>query len=246
MDISDIEISFGEIGGFDDKRVHDPVPISPYKDFLIGYDNAESLVDKITLGKHSAFFSFIPGNFVFGDFIEAFVVKNNLHIKKMQISTLSMSYDNIHNIKNIMHGGFVDDLYLIISDYFYSHERGGLIKDVYELLDTEKSNFQLAVARIHAKVCIFETYDGMKYTIDGSANLRSSDNIEQFSIQENESLYDTINAFYSGICDKYKTINKSLKHSDIWQKEEDGAVKEGQEPRKGTRKGKRVKFNQNF
>jgi hypothetical protein len=45
-------------------------------------------------------------------------------------------------------------------------------------------------------MCIFETYCGMKIVIHGSANLRSSDNIEQIDIEENEELFNYSDEFF--------------------------------------------------
>lgn len=199
-----------------DKRIHKPKIIRSYKERQIKYDNAEKCAQEITLEKNIRIFSFISGNFIFGDLIEAICVKHDYYVKQMTITTLSMSYENIESLKNLLHDKYVNKLNLIVSDYFYSHERTKMIPDIYKKLDYE-DRFQLSVARIHSKICIFETYCGMKIVFHGSANLRSSDNIEQFDIEENETLYDYIDEFLSKIIDKYRTINKSIGGKKLWQ-----------------------------
>jgi hypothetical protein len=158
----------------------------------------------------------LDGNFIFGDFIEAVLVSRNWLAKKMTISTLSMSYENIVSLQNLLIGGFVDELNLIVSDYFFSHERSGLIRDIYDLLDID-NKFQLAVASTHCKICQFETENNRFIVIHGSANLRSSSNIEQIVIEESEELYKFNDEYQSKIVEKYKTIKKSLRRKTLWQ-----------------------------
>lgn len=101
---------------------------------------------------------------------------------------------------------------LIISDYFYAHERGSLIPYIYDNLDKE-DRFQLASASSHTKITMFETLGGKKIVMHGSANLRSSSNIEQFTIEENPGLYDFHFEYHKRIIEKYLTINKDIKRN---------------------------------
>lgn len=195
-----------------DSDIEPPIKINNLSNIYINYSNAEQLANNIDLKRNNRYFSFISGNFIFGDLIEALVVVKNYKIKEMTISTLSLSEENIYNLVNIINGDYVDKLNIIISDYFYSHERQKLVKKMYELLNTSKCEFQLSVARSHMKVCIFETSNENNgyVVIQGSANLRSSGNIEQIQIEENKELYLHIKKFNDKIIDKYKTIKKSI------------------------------------
>lgn len=181
----------------------------------VKYKNASKLSKEISLSVNERYFCIVDGSFIFGDFIEAFIVDRNLKVKELTLSTLSMSQENIDSLANLVNGGFVDKLNIIISDYFYSHERHNLIK--YLLATINNSVLQLAVCRTHTKITFFETNDGKKIIMYGSANLRSSDNLEQFSIEHNEELYDFNRNFHNQIIDKFKTINKSLKNKELWQ-----------------------------
>lgn len=184
-------------------------------DRLLKYELAEKLARDIIPEKDCRYFAIIDGKFIAGDFIEAFVVEHNLAIKSMTISTLSMSENNVDSLANILNGGFVQELNLIVSDYFFSHERRNLIPYIYAELDKE-NRFQLAVAGTHCKTCIMETEDGMFFVIHGSANLRSSSNIEQIMIEENRELYDFNHEYQMLIIDKYKTIKKGIRHERLW------------------------------
>ncbi len=183
---------------------------------LIMYENAERLARELTLNKNERANVIVSGSFIFGDFIEAYIVHHNALVPKMTINTLSLSQNNVDSLHNLIEGDYVQELNLIISDYFYSHERRILIPYIYENLDID-NKFQLAVAGTHMKTCHFETEGGRKIVIHGSANLRSSANIEQFTIEENKELYN----FYDDVCgkiiDQYKTINKPIRVSKLWK-----------------------------
>ena len=181
----------------------------------VKYHNAKKMAQDITLGKNERVFCVISGAFIAGDFIEAFCVEKNLHVKKMVVQTLSLSQNNVDSLHNLLVGDYVDSLSLIVSDYFYSHERRGLLPYIYQELDID-DKFQLSAAGTHCKIAIWETHCGQKYVLHGSANLRSSANIEQFVFEESEELYNFIFDFSMKIEEKYKTINKAIRVQKLW------------------------------
>jgi hypothetical protein len=193
-----------------------PPRVREISEQALKYRNAEKLAESLIITPNERYFVLVDGSFIFGDFIEALMVKNDFHAKQMIISTLSLNENNIDSLYNLISGGYVDDLSLIISDYFFSHERNNLVKYIYEQLDIE-NKFQLAVAGTHCKLCIIETHCGKYIVIDGSANLRSSGNLEQFRIEENKEVYQFNYDFQKAIIDKFKTINKSIRGNALWQ-----------------------------
>jgi hypothetical protein len=194
------------------------------------YSNAVKLATDIKKLKDHRYFIIVNGSFIFGDFIEAFIVQHNLHVKKMTISTLSLSENNVDSLAILLNGEFIDQLNLIVSDYFYSHERGNLVPYLYKELD-KGNKFQLAAASTHCKLCIFETHCGHHVVIHGSANLRSSSNIEQFVIEESKELYDFNDKYQDFIIKKFKTINKSVRGKELWHQDQVvNPVQAGPEP----------------
>lgn len=133
----------------------------------------------------------------------------------MTISTLSLSQNNVDSLANLMNASYIDELNLIVSVYFYGNEKYSLIPYIYKALDIG-NKFQLSVADIHTKTTHFETLGGRKIVMHGSANLRSSNNIEQFTIEENEELYKFYDETFSKIIEKYATIRKPLRGSALW------------------------------
>jgi hypothetical protein len=209
----DLDLDFDFEASFD-SRYMKPVKVPGIAEQNIRYEKAEKLAKLLKIAKNTRQFCVVSGAFIFGDFIEAFIVHNNFHIKRMIISTLSMSQENIDSLKNLFIGGYVDQLDLIVSTYFYSHERHALIPYMYKELD-EKNKFQLAIADVHTKICIFETYGGGYVCIHGSANLRSSNCVEQFCVEENEDLFRFLDEFHIDVIEKFKTINKSVRNKSM-------------------------------
>lgn len=211
---SDFEIDFDSDTTFETRYIKPP-RTKQIAEKNLKYSNAEKLAKDIVIEKGSRYFVVINGSFIFGDLIEAIIVGNNATVKKLTISTLSMSQNNIDSLAGLLKQGYIKELNLIISDYFFSHERNGLIKYAYEQLDID-NRFQLAVASTHCKLCIFETMGGKKVVIHGSANLRSSSNLEQIVIEESKELYDFNNQYQDKIIEVYKTIDKSVRRTKLW------------------------------
>ncbi len=186
----------------------------PYK--RLKYKNAEKLAKDLDFKALDRVFVVVDGSFIFGDFIEAFIVNHNILVKEITLSTLSMNQDNVDSLKNLIDAGYIEKLNLIVSDYFYSHEISNLIKYAYEKLDHE-DRFQLAVCRTHTKIYQMETEGGKFIVMHGSANLRSSDNLEQFVIEDSKEIYDFNQFYFKNILERYKTINKSIKSKELWQ-----------------------------
>lgn len=176
----------------------------------VKYRFAEELAKALRVEKSMRADAIVDGSFIFGDFIEAFIVTHNVLCEEMTISTLSLSQNNIDSLANLKRNGYIKQLNLIVSAYFYSHEKFNLIPYIYEQLDFD-DNFQLAVARTHTKTCQFRTGGGKFIVMHGSANMRSSQNIEQFTIEENESLYAFYEEYFNELTEKHKTINYGIR-----------------------------------
>lgn len=163
----------------------------------------------------------ISGSFVFGDFFEQYLREHNLKTERMVVATLSLSKDNVDSFARLIREGVVKHLDLIVSSYFYANERhaGGLIPYIVEELDllSGGDRFQLAVCGSHCKITLFETDKGDKIVAHGSANLRSSANIEQVCIEGNSELYSFYLAAFDNIIDRYKTINREIRYKELFE-----------------------------
>jgi hypothetical protein len=81
--------------------------IYPAKPNFICYDNADKLARELTVNKQERADVFISGNFIFGDFLEAYIVQRNAKCRKMTVTTLSLSQDNVDSLHNLLAAGSV-------------------------------------------------------------------------------------------------------------------------------------------
>lgn len=211
-------------GGFSSRHTRPP-RFKSVPDSKIRYKNAEKMAAEMPAAPGMWSIALIDGTFIAGDFIEAFVKKNNLHCKRISISTLSLSQENVDSLGNLLFDGWCDEMDLIVSDGFWQNYRRDIIPYIYQELDQD-NKFQLAVARVHTKVTLIETHCGLKIVMRGSANLRSSASIEHLEVQESPEVFQFFADFHDGIVEKFKTINKAAKNqhqkrsltkSEAWQ-----------------------------
>ena len=217
IDLPEIDMSLMDFVPADETeetRYTVPKMVRMRSDFVL-YDNAVRMAKELRLDPGERFDAFVSGSFIFGDFIEAYLTTHNACAKRMIISTLSMSQDNVDSLHVLMDKGYIQRLDLVISAYFWGNERCGLIPYIYRMLDMG-DRFQLAVAGIHTKTCQFETLGGRKIVMHGSANLRSSGNIEQFTMEENPDLYTFYESHFDRFIEKYATIRKPIRNSKAW------------------------------
>jgi hypothetical protein len=237
-DFNELDLNFNfDDNGFemlnfdlDEETRYEILQVKKRKTKNVEYKYAQDFAKEIKIEKDSRYYAFIDGSFIFGDFIEAYLVGNDIKAK-VTLSTLSLSQENVDSFANLLDKGYISELNIIVSDYFFAHERNLLIRYMYEVLDIDNM-FQLAVCRTHTKITLIE-HEDKKIVISGSANLRTSDNIEQIQIEENEELYNFNYNIHNNILNEYKTINKSIKSKKLWhqvQKKEE--VQEEQNPQK--------------
>lgn len=226
------DLDFGDIGDFnlpdlsielftlddntaDDETRYMKPRLQRHRADFVRYDNAVKLARSLRLDKGERTDAIVSGNFIFGDFIEAYLVEHNAHCRRMIITTLSLSQNNVDSLAGLIEDGYIDRLDLIVSVYFWANERHSLIPYIYDKLD-RNGRFQLAVAAIHTKTAQFETAGGRKIVLHGSANLRSSDNIEQITIEENAELYDFYADIFDTILERYATIRRPIRGKALW------------------------------
>lgn len=190
------------------------------------WEHAQDLARDLMIDNEHETFAFVSGNFVFGDLLEALVDAKKLSVRRLGIQTLSMSDENIDSIRNVLEMMPVERLDLVLSDYWYAHEshKGGLVPYLFEELDLEGLELRVAFAGVHCKVLIVETLRGNHITMHGSANLRSSGNVEQLHISPDDGLFEFCDRMTQRILDAYDVVNqenrkrkKSVRRARLWQ-----------------------------
>lgn len=173
----------------------------------VDYKNAQDLVHDIKLFPGEQLHAIVDGNFVFGDFIESLLYDKKCICEHMHLSTLSLSQENIDSLAGMLNDGTIKKLTLVLSNYFYSHEKHVLIKYLLKELD-HADRLDVIIIRNHTKICLMEIRN-IRIVLTGSSNLRSSRSIEQFCLQESKTLYKFYETWFN---DKrpYSIINKEV------------------------------------
>lgn len=122
----------------------------------------------------------IRGDFVTADIIPLLLGDRPADV--LAISTLGMSTANAAMLAALRSSGQIRRLFLLVSHYFSQVDKTGTYREVKHLLGDA-----VQVARTHAKVILVSAAPSF-FVVEGSANLRSSDNIEQFAIWNDEEL----------------------------------------------------------
>lgn len=175
----------------------------------VKFDNAQKLADEINIEKNSSHFILLSGNFIYGDFIEALIIKNNWNVLELTISTLSADQNNISSLQTLLIKDYCQKLNLILSTYFFGFNKNQVYKFAKEELDIEKTT--ISICDTHQKIVLIRTECEKKIIIDGSANLPSSNNLEQIRVEENEELYNFNYKFQEEIIKMYNFVKKPLR-----------------------------------
>jgi hypothetical protein len=111
--------------------------------------------------------------------------------EQMRVATLSLSRRNVQEMVALYDADRVRRLDLLTSDFFRKHD-----DDIFaELVNEFHARGQrVGAARSHAKVVTLALEDGRRYVLEGSANLRTNHNLEQFALTRDPALH----GFYDG------------------------------------------------
>jgi hypothetical protein len=127
-----------------------------------------------------------------------------------------MSQDNADSLLLLLEKGYIGHLNLIVSDYFYWNYHKDLVPYMLERFPEDKWTF--AVAGEHTKVAQMQLSNGKFLVFHGSANLRSSANVEQFAVHCDRELYIFNQEWMEIILEDYKLNKKALRVKRLWEK----------------------------
>ena len=127
----DFDFKFDVDSYFEDVQTRIIVPKENKSAKKVLYKYAKDFVRAIDINDANTY-ALVSGNFIFGDFIEEFIVYNNLNVIDLKIATLSLSENNIDSLAGLIEKDYVQNLDLIISEYFYGFERFKIVKYIYE------------------------------------------------------------------------------------------------------------------
>lgn len=173
----------------------------------VNFSHAMELAEKIDLSGKTRTYAWVSGSFIFGDILEALWRRRNIDIKELSMVSLSISEENIDSWAGLLAQANIEKFNLVCSAYFYSHYKYDMIPYLYQQIGNDP-RVQIAFGAYHMKIITLETHHGNTLTIHGSANMRSSMNIEQIMVEPNNRELHEFNARMIGdICDRFGTIN---------------------------------------
>lgn len=186
----------------------------------VRYERAVDMVAGLPdLDEGETVHALVSGNFIFGDLLEALMVERNYYATEMLVATLSLGKENVDSLHNLQKGGYLGYLGLIVSDFWYCHERRrvGGVPYIESTLCQAGESFDLAAAGLHTKITCIKTDCGRHLILHGSANLRSSRNIEQLTIDNDPDLYHFHTTWQKHLIANFRTTNNSLRGDQLWQ-----------------------------
>ena len=167
------------------------------------FERAIDMANGIDLSQD--YFCLVSGGFIFGDFIEALCFVHELRPKAIYMTTLGMSMDNADSIVNLVDCLGCKHVNLIVSNYFVAKERHNLVP--YLVQEFTGKPITVAVLASHCKICLIECERG-NIIITGSANLSSSNNVEQFDIiTHDDALFSWLRSMLDGITTDFTVID---------------------------------------
>jgi len=152
---------------------------------LIRPENADAIV-RLFPSTDEQLHGITPGDFVMGDLI-ARTVATLGPPRSITISTLSLSVKNTEMLARLLEEFPALSVEMAVSHYFQS-TNGEIFAAIQSLLvERFPDRFRVGVGRSHAKIILFD-FPGSDFVVETSANLRSSNNVEQFVISNDAEL----------------------------------------------------------
>lgn len=192
------------------------------------FENALKMAHDLDWG--SDYIAFVGGSFIFGDFLEALCLEKQLKPKEIYITTLGMSKNNVDSIVNLVDYLGAKKVNLIVSHYFSGVERHNIIP--YMEQEFAGRPIKVGVLQAHCKIIIIRSDKG-DAVICGSANLSSSNNVEQFIIMHSAEAIDFVQSKLDNIMGRFTVIDGMNAPKMDWNKNKGNTGKKAFEKLKG-------------
>jgi len=160
---------------------------------------AIAILDVIPTVPRQSLHAIMTGRYDLADLIGVMIKKLG-SIKVLRIATLSISERNCNSMAKWLDTKSVGEIRLLISHFWAEHNR-----DDFAALNDSFACFpgcKLAASRSHCKVIGMEFESG-KYILEGSANLRTNSNWEQFCLVLDPELHDWHSTWIDEQIEKY-------------------------------------------
>tara|TARA_R100000808_G_scaffold6864_2_gene20230 strand:+ start:962 stop:1603 length:642 start_codon:yes stop_codon:yes gene_type:complete len=139
------------------------------------------------------------GNYNGFDLVPAIYRLAHRPLLGLSIATLGFNSSNANGLCDMIDAGQVEGRgVILVCSTFYAQEKNSIADQLADELAARGG--QLAARQSHAKVIACKTADGNAYVIESSANLRSCNAIEQFTLSNSIDVYNFHRAWLTEIC----------------------------------------------
>jgi hypothetical protein len=138
-------------------------------------------------GPGESLHAIMSGRYDLADLIEALLDARG-PVEHLRIATLSFNSRNVEAIGRWLESDKVTRFAMLCSHFFQANN-----PETFEALRERLAQGQghrLAASRNHCKVCCMLFKDGGRFALEGSANLRTNSNNEQFALFNDAELHD--------------------------------------------------------
>lgn len=196
LDDIDLQTDFGAVAAQLDREPEGPSFVLPANRFhvhrakaeakakrrgikkFIRPENARQILPHLPGEPGDRTHAILRGDFVLCDLIPAILAERGW-CATLHVATLGLSAANAESLATLHRGGQIGAITLLCSTYFREVDKTTTYREVTARL---QGIARIVVARNHAKVICLPTAAGDHFVIEGSANLRSSDNLEQIAV----------------------------------------------------------------
>lgn len=200
----DFSLDFSLFGNQSEERDEAAEFIKTAKISLLpaAWENAVDMAEQMDLTQD--YFCFVSGKFIFGDFIEALCHVHGLQPDAVYLTTLGMGQNNIDSIVNLVDYLGTKKVNLIVSNYWVSVERAKQVP--YMIEEFSGKPIDVAVLASHCKICLIDS-PVCKLIFAGSANLSSSNNVEQFQILHDPALFEWLRGRLDDVMSRWTILH---------------------------------------
>jgi hypothetical protein len=167
---------------------------------LAGVKRATDVLDVLP-AEGETLHAIIFGYFDLLNVVLALLDKAGTPCSTLRIATLSLSKRNALDLAALLDAGAVRQLDVLTSDFQRKHDPDILAEALAELAG--KRGQRIAAARSHCKIVTIALEDGRRYVLEGSANLRTSRNMEQFALSQDTGLHGFYDNWLSDMVSKH-------------------------------------------
>ncbi len=151
---------------------------------MIRPENATEILANLPQPGH-VLHTVVKGDFILTDLITQ-IARQSGQCPRLTLGTLSMNPENARELAKLRDEELIGGITLVLSDFFFRTSRDA-VEECFQILPAPSTRW--IKCRSHVKIALIPTADDA-YVLHGSANLRSSANLENLTIENDRQLLE--------------------------------------------------------